>query len=60
MSIFKYTISDKSVRDIDNDNILDETRIEKKFICGVCYYKKETVDNSEYVKRDKRKVGYGN
>jgi hypothetical protein len=60
MSIYKFTITDESVRDVDTDNILDEKRVEKKFIFGICVWKKESTDKSEYIKVEKRRVGYGN
>ena len=58
MSLFKHTIDDESVRDVDTDNVLDETRVERKTLFGLCYWSKEAKDKSEYVKVEKRKLGF--
>lgn len=59
MSFFKHSIKDDSVRDLDNDNILEEQRVEKKYILGICYWSKTADETNEYVKTEKRKLGYG-
>ena len=58
MSIFKHTISDDCIRDIDTDNILKEDRIEEKIIFGIRYWAKIVNENNEYVKIEKRKLGF--
>lgn len=58
MSIFKYTIEDESTRDSVSLNVLNEKRTERKFILGVCYWKKVTIDKCDYVQMSKS-VGYG-
>jgi len=59
MNFFKHSIKDDAVRDLDNDNILKEDRVEKKYILGVCYWFKVVAETNEYVKVEKRKLGYG-
>ena len=59
MSLYKHTIVDNSTRDIDSDNILKEKRTEKKSIFGIVYRTKVSDDKSEYVKIEKKRVGYG-
>ena len=58
MSIFKHIITDDCVRDQDSDNILKEDRLEVKSIFGIRYWSRKTKDTSEYVKVEKRKVGF--
>ena len=59
MSWFKHIVEDESTRDVDQDNILDEKRVERKYLFGICYWEKLSSDKSEYVKVEKRKVGFG-
>lgn len=58
MSIFKHTVEDVSTRDVDKDNILDEKRIERKYLFGICYWKKESDDHSEYIRVKYKELGF--
>lgn len=59
MSLYKITIDDDAIRDIDSDNILEENRIECRYILGLCIWKKVSNDKNEYVKIKRREMGYG-
>ena len=58
MSILKHTIKDDCIRDIDTDNIVSETREEKKFLWGICVWQKTADETNEFVKIEKRKLGF--
>jgi hypothetical protein len=58
MSIFKHTIQDDSVRDMDTDNIIQEERVEKKILFGICFWSKTANETNEFVKIEKRKLGF--
>lgn len=58
MSILKHTIKDDCIRDIDTDNIVSETREEKKFLWGICVWSKTADETNEFVKIEKRKMGF--
>lgn len=60
MSIFKHTIQDDAVRDIDTDNILKEERVERKLLFGICFWSKKANETNEFVKTEKRKLGFQN
>ena len=58
MSIFKHVVTDDAVRDIDTDNVVEETRIEKKILFGICFWSKKCDETNEFVKVEKRKLGF--
>jgi hypothetical protein len=43
---------------MDTDNIVDETREEKKFLWGICVWHKVAKETNEFVKIEKRKLGF--
>ena len=58
MSIFKYTIKDDAIRDSVTDNIIEEERVERKYIFGICYWSKKVNETNEFVVVEKRKLGF--
>jgi len=58
MSLFTHSIQDDAIRDVDTDNIVEEERVERKFIWGICYWKKKVNETNEFVEIKKRKLGF--
>ena len=58
MGVFKHTVNDDCIRDMDTDNIVKEDRVERKVIFGICYWSKVSKETNEFVKLEKRKLGF--
>ena len=58
MSLFKHIVNDDCIRDMDTDNIVQEERVERKFLFGICFWSKKANETNEFVKVEKRKLGY--
>ena len=58
MSWLRHTIKDDCIRDMDTDNIVEEKRVERKFLWGLCLWEKEAEETNEFIKIEKRKLGF--
>ena len=58
MSFLKHTIKDDCIRDSVSDNIVEEERVEKKYLWGICVWKKVANETNEFVVIEKRKLGF--
>ena len=58
MSLFKHTIKDDAIRDMDTDNIIEEERVERKLLFGICFWSKKANETNEFVKVKKRELGF--
>ena len=58
MAIFHHVINDDCIRDTDNDNIIEEERVEVKTLFGIRFWKKTANETNEFVHINKRKLGF--
>ena len=58
MNWLRHTIKDDCIRDMDTDNIVEEKRVERKFLWGLCLWEKSAEETNEFIKIEKRKLGF--